>query len=114
MRPFYIPNELEPIHRRLRALPEPPTRPRLNGDDWLGAVGVLGLVFFSTLPVVLPFVLISGPALALRFSNLIAIGILFITGYIFGRSTGHRPLLLGCSMVLVGVLLTGVAIALGG
>ena len=88
------PNELEPIHWRLRALPEPPARPRLNGDDWLGAVGVLGLVFFSTLPVVLPFVLISGPALALRFSNLIAIGMLFITGYIFGRY-GSPPAVAG-------------------
>ena len=107
------PDELEPLHQRLRALPEPPTRPHLTGDDLLGAAGVFGLVFFSTLPVVLPFVFISGP-LALRVSNLVAIGMLFLTGYIFGRSTGHRPLLLGCTMVLVGVLLTGVAIALGG
>jgi VIT family len=108
------PDELEPLHQRLRALPEPPTRPHLTGDDLLGAVGVFALVFLSTLPVVLPFVFISGPLLALRVSNLVAIGMLFLTGYLFGRSTGHRPVLLGCAMVLVGVLLTGVAIALGG
>jgi VIT family len=107
------PDELEPLHRRLRALPEPPARPHLTGDDLLGAAGVFGLVFFSTLPVVLPFVFISGPSLALRVSNLVAIVMLFLTGYIFGRSTGHRPLLLGCAMVLIGALLTGVAIALG-
>jgi hypothetical protein len=35
-------------------------------------------------------------------------------GYVFGRSRGHRPLLLGCAMVLVGGVLTGVAIDLGG
>ena len=98
----------------MRALPEPPARPHLTGDDFLGAAGVFALVFFSTLPVVLPFVFISGPSLALRVSNSVAIGMLFLTGYLFGRSTGHRPLLLGCAMVLVGALLTGVAIALGG
>ena len=27
------------LHVRLRALPEPPARPRLKGDDWLGAKG---------------------------------------------------------------------------
>ena len=108
------PDELEPLHQRLRALPEPPARPHLTGDDLLGAAGVFGLVFFSTLPVVLPFVFISGPSLALRVSNLVAIGMLFLTGYLFGRSTGHRPVLLGCTMVLVGALLTGVAIGLGG
>jgi hypothetical protein len=31
------PDELEPLHQRLRALPEPPARPHLIGDDWLGA-----------------------------------------------------------------------------
>jgi hypothetical protein len=82
------PDELEPLHQRLRALPEPPARPHLTGDDLLGAAGVFGLVFFSTLPVVLPFVFISGPSLALRVSNLVAIVMLFLTGYIFGRSTG--------------------------
>ena len=108
------PVELGPLHQRLRALPEPPSRPHLTSDDWLGAAGVFGLVFCSTLPVVLPFVFISAPPLALRVSNLVAIGMLFLAGYVFGRSTGHRPLLLGCVMVLVGALLTGVAIALGG
>jgi hypothetical protein len=59
-------------------------------------------------------IFISGPAVALRVSNWVAIGMLFLTGYIFVRSTGHRPLPLGCTMVLVGALLTGVAIGLGG
>src|SRR5262249_7311428 len=58
------PGELESLLRRLRALPEPPPRPRFTGDDWLGAFGIFGLVFFSTLPVVLPFLLLSSPALA--------------------------------------------------
>jgi VIT1/CCC1 family predicted Fe2+/Mn2+ transporter len=108
------PGELEPILRRLRALPEPSARPRLTGDDWLGAFGIFGLVFLSTLPVVLPFILVSRPGLALRVSNLVAIGLLFLTGYLFGRNTGHNPWRLGIAMVLIGCLLTGVAISLGG
>ena len=59
-------------------------------------------------------IFISGPAVALRVSNWVAIGMLFLTGYIFVRSTGHRPLPLGCTTVLIGALLTGVAIGLGG
>jgi VIT family len=108
------PGELEPLFRRLRALPEPSARPRLTGDDWLGAFGIFGLVFFSTFPVVLPFLLVSRAALALRLSNLVAISLLFLTGYVFGRHIGHSPWRLRIVMVVIGCLLTGVAISLGG
>jgi len=108
------PGELESLFRRLRALPEPSARPRLTGDDWLGAFGIFGLVFFSTFPVVLPFLLVSRAALALRFSNLVAISLLFLTGYVFGRHISHSPWRLGIVMVVIGCLLTGVAISLGG
>jgi VIT1/CCC1 family predicted Fe2+/Mn2+ transporter len=108
------PGELEPLLRRLRALPEPPARPRLTQDDWLGAFGIFSLVFLSTLPVILPFLFVAKPALALRVSNLIAIGLLFLTGYIFGRNIGHDAWRLGVAMVLLGCLLTGLTIYLGG
>jgi hypothetical protein len=108
------PGELEPLLQRLRALPEPSARPRLTGEDWRGALGIFSLVFLSTLPVILPFLFVSKPALALRVSNLVAIGLLFLTGYIFGRNIGHDAWQLGILMVLVGCLLTGVAISLGG
>ncbi|MBV8414403.1 MAG: VIT1/CCC1 transporter family protein [Verrucomicrobia bacterium] len=107
------PGELEPLLARLRSLPAPSARPHLTGDDWLGAFGICGLVFFSTLPVVLPFVLVA-PPLALRVSNLVAISLLFLTGYVFGRNIGHNPWRLGITMVLLGCLLAGVAISLGG
>ena len=83
------PGELEPLLQRLRALPEPSARPRLTGEDWLGALGIFSLVFLSTLPVILPFLFVSKPALALRVSNLVAIGLLFLTGYLFGAK--YRP-----------------------
>jgi hypothetical protein len=108
------PGEVTPIIRRLRELPEPPSRPRLGFDEWLGALGVFALVFSSTLPVVLPFLLLSNPTSALRVSNLIAVGMLFLTGYLFGRHTRHNPWRWGIAMVFLGCLLTGVALYLGG
>jgi VIT1/CCC1 family predicted Fe2+/Mn2+ transporter len=108
------PGELKPLLQRLRALPEPPARPRLTRDDWLGAFGIFSLVFLSTLPVILPFLFVANPALALRVSNVVAIGLLFLTGYVFGRNIGHDAWRLGVAMVLLGCLLTGVAICLGG
>jgi VIT1/CCC1 family predicted Fe2+/Mn2+ transporter len=106
--------ELEPLLGRLRALPEPPALPQLTGDDWLGALGIFALVFLSTLPVVLPFLFVSRPGHALRLSNLVAIGLLFLTGYVFGRNIGHNAWRLGIVMVLIGSFLAGVAISLGG
>ena len=106
--------ELVPIIRRLRELPEPPPQPRLSLDEWRGALGVFGLVFTSTLPVVLPFLLVSNTTFALRISNLVAVGLLFLTGYVFGRHTGHNPWGWGITMVFIGCLLTAVAFCLGG
>jgi VIT1/CCC1 family predicted Fe2+/Mn2+ transporter len=85
----------------------------LDRVDWLGAIAVFLLVFLATLPVVLPFVFIVDPGLALRISNGIAIGLLFLTGYAFGREAG-RPLLVGLSMVLIGMALVATANLLGG
>ena len=53
-----------------------------------------------------------GPAL--RVSNAIAIVMLFLTGYAFGRMTGRRPWLVGIAMVAVGSALVGMTMALGG
>ena len=108
------PEELSQLHQRLRQLPEPPPQRHLQRNDWLGALGVFLLVFLSTFPVVIPFIVMSEAGPALRVSNTIAIALLFLTGYIFGRLTGRQPVWLGCGMVLVGVVLVGITIALGG
>src|SRR6187200_288280 len=81
------PAELASMHERLKRLPEPPTHAILRKDDWLGALGIFLLVFLSTFPVVLPFVFMQSATPALRVSNGIAIAMLFVTGYAFGRMT---------------------------
>ena len=106
--------QLELMRQKLRQLPEPPMRPSLTKKDWVGAVAVCLLVFLSTLPVAIPFMLTNDARLALRVSNAIAIVMLFLCGYLFGRHAGLRPWLSGLSSVAIGSLLVLVAIALGG
>lgn len=108
------PADLESIRARLAALPEPPARVPLGLDDLRGAAGVFLLVFLSTFPVTIPFMVMQSVEPAMRVSNAIAIGLLFLTGYAFGRITGRRPLWSGFSMVVLGAGLVGLTIALGG
>jgi hypothetical protein len=108
------PADLEMMRQRLYGLPEPPRFARLSKNDWLGAIGVFLLVFLSTFPVVIPFIFMRNVTLALRVSNVIAIGMLFLTGSAFGRITGRRPWAVGIAMVILGGVLVGITIVLGG
>jgi hypothetical protein len=108
------PAELEAMHERLKQLPEPRDQAQLRKDDWLGAFGVFLLVFLSTFPVVIPFIFLRNAGPALRVSNVVAIVMLFLTGYAFGRLTGRHPWLVGVSMVVLGSILVGITMALGG
>jgi len=108
------PAELEAVRLRLTTQPEPPARARLGRDDWRGAAAVFLLVFLSTFPVVIPFIVMRNAVPALRVSNAIAIALLFATGYAYGRLTGHRPAWVGLSMVVLGCVLVGLTMALGG
>ena len=87
---------------------------RLEQDDWRGAAGVFLLVFLCTFPVVVPFIFMHNAGPALRVSNVVAILMLFSTGYAFGRLSGYRPWLVGISMVVLGMILVGMTMALGG
>jgi VIT1/CCC1 family predicted Fe2+/Mn2+ transporter len=105
---------LEEIRQRVVQLPEPPTHPRLTRSDWVRAVWVFLLVFLSTFPVVLPFLFMGNALRAQRLSNAIAMGMLFLTGYAFGRCTGYHPRIMGIVMVALGGALVGLTIILGG
>jgi VIT1/CCC1 family predicted Fe2+/Mn2+ transporter len=71
-------------------------------------------VFLSTFPIAIPFMLIRDARLALRVSNGIAIVMLFLAGYAFGRYASYHPWRMGLGMVLIGTVLVGITIALGG
>jgi hypothetical protein len=108
------PAEFAAMYDRLKQIPEPPTIGKLTKEHWLGALGVFLLVFLSTLPVVIPFIVMQNAVPALRISNAIAIAMLFMCGWVFGRITGRNRWVIGLSMVLVGALLSGLTILLGG
>ena len=65
----------------------------------------------SRLPA--PFLLLDDVTLASRLSNVVAVAMLFLTGYTFGGQVG-RPWRAGFLMVIVGVALVAVAMVLGG
>jgi hypothetical protein len=106
--------EFETMHKKLLQLPEPPTRPKLGKTEWLGALAVFFWVFVTTFPVAIPFFFMDNLTRAMRFSNAIAIVLLFLTGYAFARVAEYRPWLTGIVMVVLGSALVGATIALGG
>ncbi len=108
------PEEFQAMHRRLVDLPAPPLRAHLHREDWLGACGVFLLVFLSIFPIAVPFIFMTDIGPALRVSNGVAVALLFVVGFAFGRMTGRRPWATGIAMVVVGALLVALTIALGG
>ena len=110
----FQPTQLEVMREAISRLSDSNARPRLSGRDWLGALGVCILVILSTFPVVIPFLVIGNPPLALRISNVVAIALLFLCGFIFARYAGLRPWATGIAMVAIGVAQVSIAIALGG
>ncbi|HYS61188.1 MAG TPA: VIT1/CCC1 transporter family protein [Gemmatimonadales bacterium] len=108
------PAEYETVRQKLLLLPEPASRPWLSKADWLGGLAVFLWVFVTTFPVAIPFIFMSDVARAMRVSNVIAVGLLVITGYAFGRITNYHPWLTGLAMVILGGALVAATIALGG
>jgi VIT family len=107
-------SEIELVRNRMVQLPRQERRPRLHATDYGAAFGVFLLVFLSTFPVVLPFLFMRNPVPALRVSNAIAIAILFLTGWTYGKFAGGRPWRVGLVMVVIGLCMVALTIALGG
>jgi len=105
--------DLERIRLHLLRVSDTVVAPRLNRQDYLGAVFIFLLVFFCTLPVVIPFMFLQDASLALRISNIVAITMLFLTGYTFGKQS-RRPWRVGLLMVAIGLSLVSIALVLGG
>lgn len=106
--------DLERMRQGLVQMGDLPPAPSLTKEHWLGALGVFLLVFLSTFPIVIPFLLLQNVRLALRLSNLVALAMLFVIGSWLARHGGHHPLRTGLSMMLLGVVLVAITIALGG
>lgn len=93
---------------------ERPAAPGLRRDDVLGGVAVTLLIVLATFPIVVPYLLVTDPILAVRLSHLTALTLLFLLGAWWGRVIGGRPLRIAAGLTLVGVTLVLITIALGG
>lgn len=102
------------LYRRLKDNP-PPREAGFKREDAAGALGIFVVAVAAALPVVLPLLLFDNRvALAVRLSNLIAIGMLFYMGYRWAKYAGGKPLRTGLFLVAIGLAMVVVAIPLGG
>ncbi|MDG9923899.1 MULTISPECIES: hypothetical protein [unclassified Pseudomonas] len=105
---------LEMLRQRLLEHAPRPAPSWLDLDVAKGALGIFLLVVLSTFPLVIPFLLIDKTSLAIRVSNLVALALLFSSGWILARYSGGNTWTGGVAMTVVGTLLLLAIIALGG
>jgi hypothetical protein len=89
-------------------------RTGIRADDLRAGLAVFLLVFVTALPAVVPFLLLRDAQIAMRASNAVLIGLLFVAGWRWAGYTGASRWRTGLFMLLLGVSLVAVAIALGG
>lgn len=102
------------IRSAIHGLEKVPRRPAFEWGDFKAGLVVFALVFLSTFPVVLPFVLFDDVVRAKRISAAVAIALLFLCGYTWGKHAGLRPVPIGVAMVVLGISIEAAIIALGG
>ncbi len=89
-------------------------RAHLRGQDFAAAGLIVILVSATSLPGVVPFLLIEDDYLALRVANLVQVVLLFLIGFRWARHTGANPWWTGLIIVLLGLSLVAVSVSLGG
>lgn len=108
--------ERDALYRRMadHVRASPPKPVTVTRDDFFGAIASFWLVFFASLPAALPFLVFDDATVALRVSNLVLIGLLFVTGYRWAGYTALSPWRTGLALTVTGIVLVGLAIVLGG
>jgi VIT1/CCC1 family predicted Fe2+/Mn2+ transporter len=87
---------------------------RIIKADVYGMLSIFLIDAALVIPAVIPFLFFTQPRVALRVSNAVLIALLFATGLLWGRYTGVNGYLAGSYAMLLGLVLVGIAIALGG
>jgi VIT1/CCC1 family predicted Fe2+/Mn2+ transporter len=106
----------ERLYRSIHALfsHAEPLRMTLGRADLLAGLAVFLIVSLTALPAALPFFLIDDPQHALRASNALMVGLLFVVGWRWGRHLELPAFPVALGMTAIGVALVAVAIRLGG
>jgi hypothetical protein len=100
------------VHKRLKNLS--PERTRVKKEDLYVALACFWLVFLTTIPAVIPFLVFENRFVALRASNVLLLAMLFWVGFRWARATHGNPWVFGSALLLLGLVLVGIAIPLGG
>ena len=106
--------DLEQIRNKLAKLPDSALQVRLTTRDLKRSLMIFFLMFFSTLPIVAPFIFIHDTNQALRTSNLIAIIMMFFCGWSLAKYVGINKWILSITMTFIGIILVFITIVLGG
>jgi len=102
------------IRQQMKTVPEAPRSIPIFPRDIKAALLIFFLVTLSTFPCTIPFLIIKDPMLAMRVSNMVALTLLFITGYKLGVYSGYNKWLLCIIFAALCMLLVLLTIALGG
>jgi hypothetical protein len=101
------------IRDAVRSYAQP--RPAFWSRTEFAAAGLITvLVFGSTFPLVVPFLVMQEPVLALRLSHAVAVAMLFVLGWKIGRWSGASAIASGAIFALIGSVLAILCVALGG
>jgi hypothetical protein len=106
--------DVNSMSSKLLHIPVASTERPLRLTDFRNALAIFLFVFLSTFPVAAPFLFLKDVRQALRISNLVAIILMFICGWLLGRYGGSNRLVMGFALTLLGTLLVLTTIALGG
>jgi len=108
--------EREQIHRWVLEIlrRQQPSIPGIRREELLGGVAVALIIVVATFPIVVPYLVLRDPHLAVRASNAVALVLLFLLGMRWGRIVGSSPVRVAAGLTLVGLILVGVTIVLGG
>jgi VIT1/CCC1 family predicted Fe2+/Mn2+ transporter len=86
----------------------------LRRENFKAAARIVALVVLSTLPPVAPLLLTEDVFAAMRWSNGVAVAMLFLIGWQLDRHISHGSRLIRLVVPLIGIVLVAVTIALGG
>jgi len=91
-----------------------PLRQGVTKDDVLGGIASFLISFIIVLPPLMPFILNLPLDYAIRLSNVIAVAMLFIVGYVSGGLGGMNRIRWALTITVLGVIIVLVTILLGG
>jgi hypothetical protein len=91
-----------------------PKRQGVTKDDVLGGIASLLISFIIVLPPLMPFILNLPLDYGIRLSNVIAVAMLFIVGYVSGGLGGMNRVRWALTITILGVIIVFVTILLGG